>query len=367
MSLRILHYNAVPGWRGGEQQGLYLIQGLTGYPVTQFAAGQPGSPFLERTSPFVSKSFSLESRGELSPAAVFQLVKLVREYRIDIVHTHTTHAHSLALQAKHVYGDFVLVVHRRVDFLIKNNPVSLYKYRSDKVDRIIAISEFIRNLMIEQGIPQAKIDVIHSGVDPKRLHADRALTAQKLRAEYRIDPETVILGNIAALSGHKDHLTLIRSLPLVIEKEPRCLLFILGEGDQREPVQREIERLGLERHVIMPGFRNDLETFIGGFDLYVHSSKDEGLGTSIIDALANGIPVVATDAGGIPEILGSSGEYGIVVPKQQPEALAEGILKLMKDPSLMEHYRHAGMKRAGSFSVDTMVKSTYELYRRLCG
>ncbi|MBM3423439.1 MAG: glycosyltransferase family 4 protein [Chlorobi bacterium] len=364
MGVTILHYNAVPGWRGGEQQGLYLIKGLTEYPVTQYCMGQPGSVFLERTAPYVTKTFPVRSRGELNPGAVHALIQIIREYKIDIVHTHTTHAHSLALQAKHLYNNFHLIAHRRVDFAVKNNPLSLYKYKSAKLDKIIAISQFIKELLIGQDVPESKIEVIYSGVDPQRLQCGSSDTRARLLAEYKIDGKQFILGNIAALTGHKDHITLINALSICLKKEYNCTLFILGDGNEKKNILGEIKALGVENNVIMPGFRTDLQNFIGGFDLYVHSSMDEGLGTSIIDALANRIPVVSTDAGGIPELLGNN-EFGLLVPKQNPQALAEGIIRMLDNRALRKNYEKKASERARQFTVEAMVEKTFQLYRKI--
>jgi len=362
--MNILHYNAVNGWRGGEQQGLYLVRGLAKYPVKQYCLGQPGSEFLERTAPYAEKTFSIRSRGELNPYVVFSLLGLIRKYGIDIVHAHTTHAHAYALQARLLYGGFRLVVHRRVDFSVKDNFLSLYKYRSAKIDRIIAVSGFIKKLLMNQGVSASKIDVIYSGVDSERLRTSATDVGRLLKREYGLDEDVSVLGNISAFSGHKDHLTLIRAFDICIRKGYKCVLFLLGDGDMRDEIIAEIERRNLDKKIIMPGFRSDLWNFIGGFDVYVHSSKDEGLGTSIIDALANGIPVVSTDAGGIPEILGNN-EYGLLVQKGNPDELAKGIIAMLEDGVLRKKYEKAGMVRAESFTADATVENTFKLYSDL--
>ncbi len=361
--MNILHYNTFSEWRGGEQQGLYLIQGLGKHPVIQYSMGLPGLPFLERTAPFVKEAYPVASRGEINPSVVLSLINIIKKNKIDIVHTHTTHAHSIALQAKHFYNNFVLVVHRRVDFAIKNNSLSLYKYKSEKVDIIVVVSECIKKILIGYGIPASKIELIYDGVDSERLRADPIITKRTIRAQYGIASDTLILGNIAALSGSKDHYTLLLALSALVQEGYRCKLFILGDGEQKEPIVCEIKRLGLENHVIMPGFRSDLENFISAFDIYVNSSRTEGLGTSIIDAMANDIPVVATHAGGVPEILGDN-EFGILVEKRNPAALAQGIKRMIQDQSLRNHYQQAGRARAEHFCVETMVEKTYKLYNK---
>ncbi len=362
--LKILHYNTASGWRGGEQQVLYLVQGLADFPVIQFAAGQPNENFLQQISGHVECCFPLKSRAEFNPSAVIKLIDIIKQNKIDIVHSHSTPAQAMALQAKLFYHNFKLIVHRRVDFRVKNNVFSLFKYRSKKVDRIIAISQFIKNLLISQTIPESKIVVIYSGVDPKRFQVDPTKKSLSLRDEYNISEKTIILGNIAALTGHKDHLTLVKSMTYLREKGIDFKLFILGQGEQRANIIKEINKADLNESIVLTGFRSDVHNFLGQFDIVVHSSSDEGLGTSIIDALANSIPVAATNAGGIPEILGND-RFGLVVPKQNPFALGQAVIKLIEDTELRKKYENLGPQRANDFSVSNMVEKTYILYREV--
>jgi glycosyltransferase involved in cell wall biosynthesis len=364
--IRVLHYNTAKGWRGGEQQVLYLAKGLGKYPVVQFAAGQPDEPFLERIAPYVDAPFPLKSRGEIQPSTAARLLRLIKAYRIDIVHTHSTPGHSIALQAKCFRQDFKLVAHRRVDFPVKNNPLSLYKYRSKLVDRIICISDFIRRMLASQDIPESKMTVIYSGVDFKRFHASREGEVRSMRHKLGLSKQTLVLGNVAALTGHKDHINLIRSMKHLDEKGVDFKLLILGEGEQRENCLHVIRELELGRRVLLLGFKKDLSAYYSLFDMLVHSSRDEGLGTAILDALACRIPVVATDAGGIPEILGKN-RFGMVVPKQNPVLLSDAIFEMIQNKKLRMKYKASGPERAAEFSVERMVQRTFSLYREIMG
>jgi L-malate glycosyltransferase len=364
--LRILHYNSARGWRGGEQQTQYLIQGLGSYPVELFAAGKPGEEFLERISPFVAETVPMQSRNELSPGLILKLRRIVREKKIDIVHVHTPHAHAHAFYAKLTGTDFKLFVHRRVDFKIKNNILSLWKYRSPRVDAIIAISKFIKNVMIAQGVPERKIHVVYSGIDMKRFSIPSRQSIARLRDEFGIQPELPLIGNVAALTGHKDHRCLIESMALLKGRGIRCKLIILGDGEERTHIEEQIKEYNLEDSVILAGFRSDVGDFYSLFDIFVLSSRDEGLGTAILDALAMGIPVIATDAGGIPEILENE-QYGLTVAKRNPELLAAAIEGLIKNSALRDMYKNKGPERARFFSAEDMVAKTYRLYKTILG
>jgi L-malate glycosyltransferase len=364
--VKVLHYNSARGWRGGEQQTEYLIRGLGPYSIEQYAAGKPGEEFLQRISPFVKEILPLQSKNELSVGSVMTLSRFIREKNINIVHVHTPHAHAHAFYALILGADFKLVVHRRVDFKIKNNPLSLWKYRSSHVSVIIAVSKFIKKLLLGQGVPEKKIQVIYSGIDQNRFMAPSKETIIRLRTIFDLPPGVPVIGNVAALTGHKDHECLVESMALLRRKGIICKLIILGEGEERENIEQMIRRYGLEQSVYLAGFRRDVGDFYALFDLFVMSSRDEGLGTAVLDALALGVPALATDAGGLPEIL-EDGRYGLTVAKRRPDLLAAAIERLLGDPSLCNHYKKIGPVRADYFSVANMVEKTFHVYEAVVG
>jgi glycosyltransferase involved in cell wall biosynthesis len=141
-------------------------------------------------------------------------------------------------------------------------------------------------------------------------------------------------------------------------------VLIVGEGELREALERQIKDLGLERHVLLTGFRPDAIGLIKSFDVFVLSSITEGLGSAVLEAMAARRPVVATRAGGIPEAV-IDGKTGSLVPPNDPDALADAIVALLKDPERRERLAAAGRERvAAEFSVEKMVSATIDVYRR---
>lgn len=360
--MKVLHYNTARGWRGGEQQTLNLILGLKEYPLTQFAAGQPDEPFLERVQHHVHHVLPVKTRGEVNLMAALKLAHFVKKNEIDIIHMHTAHALSLALQAKWFYPKVKLIAHRRVDFKIRKNLFSLYKYKTNRLNHIIAISQCIQNILIDQGVPSNKITQIYSTVDPNRFQNVNQKAVEKIKQSYNLNKNTFILGNVAALEAHKDQKTLIDSLPHLIDKGVKFHLFILGEGSLRKALESQIQSLGLTPYVHLVGFKKDVQNYLALFDLVVHSSNEEGLGTSIIDTLAFGVPVLATRAGGIPEILGNN-QFGLLSPIKNSKVLADNLLKLIKQPELLKKYKMAGKKRAKDFAIPNMAKQVFDVYQ----
>src|SRR6185295_14991788 len=152
-----------------------------------------------------------------------------------------------------------------------------------------------------------------------------------------------VVGNVAALTGHKDHATLIEAAALLRERLPRVVFVIAGDGELRLPLEAQVHALGLSQSVIFAGFRKDLDRLLPAFTVFCLSSHMEGLGTSLLDAMAFARPVVATAAGGIPEAV-EDGLTGRVVPVKAPEALAAALVEVLSDPRRQRAMGEAGRR-----------------------
>jgi glycosyltransferase involved in cell wall biosynthesis len=149
---------------------------------------------------------------------------------------------------------------------------------------------------------------------------------------------------------------------MVLAQVPDARLVVLGEGPLRQQLEHRVKQLHLERHVVLPGFRDDVLACIKGFDLFVLSSETEGLGTSLLDAMAAGKACIGTRAGGIPEAV-ADGETGLIVPTHDPTALSHAIVRLLQDEPLRQRMGEAGHARAiDQFSVEKMVEGTLAAY-----
>jgi glycosyltransferase involved in cell wall biosynthesis len=151
----------------------------------------------------------------------------------------------------------------------------------------------------------------------------------------------------------------------VIQRLPDARFVILGEGELRDHLEKQIHEHHLEKHVLLPGFRTDVLGCIKGFDLFAMSSVTEGLGTSLLDAMACARPIVATRAGGIPEIVEDE-VNGLLVPVRDHRALAAAIVRALNDPALRRRMGEAGLARANErFTVERMVSETASVYARI--
>jgi len=289
----------------------------------------------------------------------------VRQLRPDVIHAHDPHGVAMASLALSLstgaVGDApALVASRRVDFHLKGNSFSRWKYR--QVDCFIAASEAIRQMLVADGVPADRTVTVHEGID---LDHVRAAPPVNVHEAFWLPHHAPVVGNVAALVPHKGQRYLVEAAHLVIQEMPDVRFVILGEGELREHLEKQVHEHHLEKHVLLPGFRLDVLGCIKGFDLFVMSSVTEGLGTSLLDAMACARPIVATRAGGIPEIV-EDGVNGLLVPPRDAHALARAIVDALADEGLRQRLGAAGFERVRErFTVDRMVAETASVYQRI--
>lgn len=303
----------------------------------------------------------LAPMNEVDLAAAWKLSRILRQWSPALVHAHDPHAVAMAALALSFGAPTPrprIIVSRRVDFHLQGNSFSQWKYR--QADGFIAASEAIRDILVQDGIPRERIRVVHDGIDVERI---ARLEATSIHAEYWLPHGVPVLVNVGALVGHKGQKHLIDAMPLVLRDVPDAHLVIFGEGELRTPLERQVKHLGLDKHVLLPGFREDVLSLMKSGDLFVMSSVTEGLGSTVLDAMAMGLAVVGTRAGGIPEAV-VAGETGELVGAGEPAPLAASIVKLLKDPALRREYGEAGRARVRErFGVDRLVEGTLSAYR----
>ena len=363
--MKILHINTEPTWRGGEQQTLYLLNGLREKRIDSDLVCQPDSPLASRAAKAGLNVFAVKMRGEVDPFASCRLRKLIRKFKYDIIHSHTSHAHTLAFFAS-IGLPVKRLVTRRVDFSIYRRSflrLNGIKYRH-MADYYIAISHKIKEVLVNDGISDPRIFVVHSGIDPLRFEQ---AAGDHLLSEFNITNDQRIVINAAHLAGHKGQKYLVRAIPYVLNKLDNTKFFIIGQGELMEELKALAFSLGLKQELIFTGFRHDVGAFYQIADLYVMSSIEEGLGTAVLDAMALGKPVVATNAGGLPEIV-RDGQTGRLVAPADPLALAEGIIELLTCNKLainMANQARALVQRC--FSIQAMVAGNIDVYQKISG
>lgn len=363
--MKILHINTEKTWRGGEQQTFNLLHGLKKRKISSHLVCQPDSPMAEKAVKAGIETFPIAMHGEVDPLACFQVKTLIKSYKYNIIHSHTSHAHTLAFFSS--FGRKVnRLVTRRVDFSIYRHSflkLSGIKYRYMS-DFYVAISRKIKEVLMEDGIPKERIFVVHSGINTKRFEDS---TREHLISEFDIKSNEQVVINVAHLAGHKGQKYLVKAIPDVLAELPSVRFFIVGGGELKEELKVLAESLGLGEKLIFTGFRQDVGAFYNIADLFVMSSVQEGLGTAVLDALALGKPVVATKSGGIPEII-QDGETGLMVPPADPKTLSKRIIQMLTDNELANRVAKKGQIMVNEkFTVSAMVDKNIDVYHQILG
>jgi glycosyltransferase involved in cell wall biosynthesis len=305
----------------------------------------------------------LAPRNEIDLGAAWRLSRVLKQLKPDVIHAHDPHGVAMAATARSIASPSPmpkLIATRRIEFRIARNSFSRWKY--GQVDCFVAISEAVRERLVSDGIPRPKTTVVHEGVDVERIVH---LPAANVHAAFFLPTHAPIVGNIGALVPQKGQQYLIDAAAIVVRAVPDSRFVICGDGELRPALEDQIRRKHLERHVFLAGFRPDVLELLKGFDLFALSSLQEGLCTSLVDAMAASKPAVATRVGGVPEVV-APGKTGFLVSPRDHEAMAERIITLLKDAELRTRMGDAALERVRErFTVDRMVEGTLATYTRL--
>ncbi len=354
--MRIAHLDTEISWRGGEQQILYLAEVLREAGDENLIIARSGSALEHRMKEGGFKCFSVSPWMEWDFLCALSIKRCLLEERVDLLHAHTAHAAALGALAT-LRANIPLIVSRRVDFHLSKNFFSRWKY--SRADKILAVSSAIKEILIEDGISPEKIEVVYSGVNLKRFEGEK-----KSRQDLGLPDSKILIGQIAALSDQKDPLSFVRAMALLAQKGVDFRALMVGEGPLKTKVESEIARLNLKERIFLLGFREDAFQILRHLDVFVLSSRLEGLGTSILDAFAAGVPVVASRTGGIPEMI-EEGISGLLVPVGDPASLSRAIERILLDLALRQKLIEGGRKKVQFFSAQKMAESTRDVYQKI--
>jgi glycosyltransferase involved in cell wall biosynthesis len=356
----VLHVDTERGWRGGERQALWLAGALAAAGHRSIVAARAGEPLADRAGRAGLPVVPCNPLFEFDPAAVIALRRTIRREDVQIVHAHTAHAVSLAALASRGTGAR-MVLTRRVDFRLRPNWGTRWKY--GRADAIIAISRAVADALVASGIDPARIEIIPSGVDLTRVIAP---APRETIAALGVPAGAPLVVQVAQLVGHKDPVTFVRAIAAARRRVPALHALMVGDGPLRGEVEAAVAANGLREVVHLTGYRQDADALLAAADVVTLSSKEEGLGTVLIDALSLGKPVAATAAGGIPEII-EDGRSGLLSPARDGERLGGAIASLLEDPALAAKIAAGARERARHFSVTRTAERTAAVYERVLG
>ncbi len=358
--LHVLHVSTAVDWRGGEQQVAYLVRELEQLGVSQTVLCPKGSPLSAVVAKAGVHVAEFTPGMALDLGLASRLKRVARDRGATLVHAHDSHGHTASVLANTLFGMALpLIVSRRVDFAIHSGFSARFKYGHRSVRRILCVSDAISAITAKGLQDPSVLRTVRSGIDPSRFAQPADGSLHRL---LKLAPEVPLVGCVAALAPHKDLGTFLRTMASLRERGSDAHGVIIGEGALRNALEAECKELGLSDHVHFTGFREDVHRLLPEFDVFLITSRTEGLGTSILDAFACNVPVVATRAGGIPEIVHQE-ESGLLCPVGDAPCLAEAVVRILTDPSLRERLVKGGAEVLRSHHPAEVARATLHEYK----
>jgi glycosyltransferase involved in cell wall biosynthesis len=357
-----LHVDTARGWRGGQSQVLQTVIGLRAAGHRAALAANPEGELYRRMREG-HDLYPVAPASDIDLSAAWTLSRILKQLEPNLLHAHDPRAVATAATALSIVSPSprpALVASRRAAFRIARNSFSRWKY--SQVDLFVATCGAIRDLLWQDGIGRERVAIVHDGVDVERI---ARLAATSVHAQFYLPAGAPVVGNVAALVPQKGHQHLVEAAALVVREVPDARFVIVGEGELREALERQVKEKHLERHIILAGFRTDVLELTKGFDIFAVSPVHEGMCIALVDAMAAGRPAVGTRTGGIPEVL-VDGETGFLVEPRDHKGMAAALVALLADDTLRRRMGEAGFARARErFTVDRMVRETAGVYERV--
>lgn len=348
----VLHIDGGHGWAGGQNQVRLLIRELESMGFKQLCICPEGSELEERLRLEGLPVRGVPWRGGTDPRAMFSIGNHLRHYHL--VHCHDAHALQTAIVPAALLG-IPIVATRRVCF-------DTHALKWNRARRVIAISEAVRDTLVKAGVDRKRIRLIHSSIDIQEI---RALSPAKpgLREMLRVDADVFVAGNIGSLVGYKSQ----SLLATAAAHAGRVTWVVIGEGRERASIEQAIRENNVADHVMLAGSVPDARRTLKEMNVFVFPSVGEALGTSVLDAMAVGIPVIAADSAGPAEVLRPvHAETGAsLFPPGDAASLAKLVRRVRDEPALRDVMITAQNRRIEDFRIERMTMQTLDVYREV--
>ncbi len=358
--MRVLHVEAGMHLYGGALQVVFLLRGLKARGIHSVLACPTGSAIASEAAPH-AEVVQMTMKGDADVGLLGRLRKLIREVKPDVVHLHSRRGSDIWGALAGRLEGVPVVLSRRVD-----NPESHFvvklKYRL--YDEVVTISDGIRQVLLSEGVPPAKLNCVLSAVDTAHYVPDGTHLAW-FRDTFGLPEDALVIGMVAQFIARKGHSTLLDALPAVLAAHPNTRVLLFGQGPLHGDIAARVQADALlAKHVQLPGFRKDLDRILPCLDVLAHPAFMEGLGVSLLQAAACGVPLVGGRAGGIPEII-QPGLNGELIEPGDTAALTAALNKLLGSSELRQRYGQAGRAWVEQrFSIEAMVAGNVDVYLR---
>lgn len=360
--MKVLYLLNYAGKAGTERYVETLVRYLNHTKVEAHFAYHEGGLLVERLQELGVPCRRIEMRRRFDFKAAKELAALCKEWKIDLVHCHYLREHYTALLAKQ-YNPQIKVVYTN-HFVMENDALTRMSNRwlDKRQDQIIAVCNKGKEQLIRNGWSGERIQVIFNAVDPAVWEGDRSQST--LRQELGLSEERFVMLCASRFAADKGHKYLIDSVKrLTTMTDVPFTLVLAGDGPLLEASQTQVKELGLEDYVSFIGFRKDIKNLYKGSDLYVNASEHEALSYLIIEAMAAGLPVIATDMGGNRDIVNDKAGCGLLVKYDDAVSMSDAMKRLMEDRDLLESCRQGALRAVDEkFEIHKWMERTFAVY-----
>ena len=363
-ALRVMHVVFTFHAGGMELGVLKLVNRLDPHRIqSSICSTRAGGGLAPLLAPHVSL-FELRRRNGNDLRLVWEMYRLFRRERPHIVHTHAWGTLLEGLIAARMAGVPVVVHGEHGTLQLRWRQRLFQRFGWSRVDRLLSGSTRLAQRMAhEVAIPPDRIQTIRNGVELSRFQ--RRITTKEARRELALPDSTPVVGAVGRLVPVKDHVSLVEAVAMLGRDGLAPVLVIAGEGPERDAIHGRARALGLDSQVRLLGHRTDIQTVFAALDVFVLSSRSEGLNNTILEAMAAGLPVVATRVGGADEMV-IDGVTGFLVPATAPDKMADALKQLLSDLSMRLAMGQAGRARAETeFDLDRTLLKYERMYTEL--
>jgi glycosyltransferase involved in cell wall biosynthesis len=296
--------------------------------------------------------------GPAGVRGLWRLARHMHRFKPAVVHSYLFGPNLLAAVAGRLSRvPAVVIAKRNIDAFETPRQVAVQRFSARLATQVTAVSEAVADTVVALGVPRDRVTVIPNGVDADRFDA----------TTYGIQNGVAVIGSVGCLAPRKDYVTLLDALVRLDQRGIAWRADLVGEGPERERLEQHALRLGLGERVRFLGERDDIEALLPTFDVFVLSSREEGIPNALLEAMAAGRPAVATAVGGTAEVM-SDGETGWVVTAASPAALADALAQALTDRDEAERRGRAARRRVmDEMGIDAMVRRHEAFYRRVAG
>jgi glycosyltransferase involved in cell wall biosynthesis len=317
-----------------------------------------------------AEGFAVELLGRKSGVdgrCALRLSQCLRRHHVDVIHAHQYTPFFYSLLARLLCDRPVLFTEHGRHYPDFRRPKRVVANRLllQRRDRVVGVGQAVRDALIRhEGLPAERVGVIYNGVDTAHF-GNEAGDRDAIRREIGVGPDDFVVLLVARLDYLKDHATALRTLHRVAAQRPNVRLVLAGEGPERTAIEQQIAELGLGGQVRLLGLRKDVARLLKATDLFLLTSISEGIPLTVIEAMAAGLPVLATRVGGLAELV-EDGQTGFLAPARDDVTLADRLLQLAADPDLRQQFGQHGKERAQALFTESLMHARYlDLYRTM--